>query len=429
MKRIISVVLILLLLTAALSLGAWAAGSSASLVGPATVRAGDTITLTFKVSGVNVFGASGTLQYDPDQLQLVGSKPLVSSPWLVEFNDNNFLAYDNNLDTPINSARDLFSVSFKVRSVDAGTQITVSYKDVKTSDGTADTDLGTVSYSVTVAPPLSTNNKLSQLTVSNATISPAFSPDITSYTAKVPFEVSKLEINAKAEDGKASVAVSSPSLVPNGTTNVTITVTAESGVKRTYTIAVSREQDPNYVASGNNDLSGIQVEGFLLSPVFDPATTGYLIWLPYEVDSVTVTGTAADSKASVRVEGGQGLLAGQDNVVKVICTAENGQEKVYTVIAKRAAAHDGSVDIPTVPPTEPPTEPPTQPPTTQPAPTTAPSTAPSTTQPPVAGPEEPASGVEAWVVVLVSVLSLLGGGAAGYLLSDKIGRIVRKMKK
>lgn len=85
-----------------------------------------------------------------------------------------------------------------------------------------------------------------------------------------------------------------------------------------------------------------------------------MIWLPYETESVSVTGTAADSKASVRVEGGTGLAAGQDNVIKVICIAENGTEKVYTIIAKRAAAHDGSTE-----PTQPsqPTQPnePTQP--------------------------------------------------------------------
>ena len=42
--------------------------------------------------------------------------------------------------------------------------------------------------------------------------------------------------------------------------------------------------------------------------------------------------------------GGDNLAAGQDNPVKVVCTAENGDKKEYTVIVKRAAAHDGTVE-------------------------------------------------------------------------------------
>ena len=191
---------------------------------------------------------------------------------------------------------------------------------------------------------MATNNNLASLTVSNATLSPAFSAETTAYTASVPFEVSKLNILAAAADGKAKVSVNSPTLTPNETTNVTVTVTAENGAKKTYTVAVTRGQDPNYVASNNNNLSGITVEGFLLSPVFTPENTQYVVWLPYETESIKIGGSAADSKASVTVEGGETLSAGQDNTVKVICTAENGDRKEYTVTVKRAAAHDGSVE-------------------------------------------------------------------------------------
>ena len=66
--------------------------------------------------------------------------------------------------------------------------------------------------------------------------------------------------------------------------------------------------------------------------------------MPYETTSVKIAGSAADSKASVEVMGGDNLAAGQDNPVKVVCTAENGEKKEYTVIVKRAAAYDGSVE-------------------------------------------------------------------------------------
>lgn len=406
MKKIVSrLATLILTMCLLLPFTASAASATASLSGPGTVRAGDSITLTFKLNGSNLSGASGTLSYDTNQLQLTGTKQKIASPWAVEFNGNNMVAYDNNLSAPINGGKDLFTVSFKVKNVAAGTKISVSYKDVKASDGSADANVGTVSYSATVAAPLSTNNALSSLTVSNATISPAFNANTTSYTADVPFSVSKLDVKAAAADSKAKVSVNSPTLTPDGTTNVTITVTAESGAKKTYTIKVHREKDPNYVASGNNALSEITVDGFLLSPVFNADVTQYVVWLPYETESVTISGKAADSKASVEIVGGDKLAAGQDNLVKVICTAENGDKKEYTVVVKRAAAHDGSVDEkPTTPTTE----------SSQPT-TTAPDDIPGSTQP-----DHVSGGIPWWVLLIVGVVCLGGGFAVGIVLKEKL---------
>ena len=403
MKRIISLAIALMLCVSLFAVTTFAASASASLTGPGTVRAGDTITLTFNLNGSGIFGASGTLSYDSSQLTLTGTSQKIGDGWAVEFNGNNFVAYDNNLAKPINSNTALFAATFKVGNVATGTAIKVSYTSVTASDGNADANIGTVSYSATIAAPMSTDNNLKSLTVSNATISPAFSAGTTNYTAEVPFEVSKLNVSATANDSKAKVSVNSPNLTPNGTTKVTVTVTAENGSTKTYTISVKRAQDPNYTASSNNDLSGITVDGFLLSPVFSAENTKYIIWLPYETETVTVKGTAADSKASVTVEGGSALKAGQDNEIKVICTAENGTQKIYTVIAKRAAAHDGSVD-----PTEPATEP-TEPsvPVTQP------------TEPQEPTEIEKSGGVSAGVVIIIAILCLAGGAAGGIFVDKK----------
>ncbi len=343
-KIILTLVVITILFATVFTMSVSAASASASLTGPGTVRAGDKITLSFNLNGSGIFGASGTLSYDSSQVTLTGTSQKIGSPWAVEFNGNNFVAYDNNLSNPINGNKTLFTATFTVKSVAAGTNIKISYTGVKASDGNADANVGTVTYSKTVAAPLSTNNNLASLTVSNATISPAFSAGTTKYTASVPFDISKINVSATAADGKAKVSVNIPNLTPNGTTNVTVTVTAENGAKKTYTISVKRAQDPNYQASNNNKLSGISIEGFLLSPAFNTDTTNYVVWLPYEITSIKIGGSAVDSKASVQVVGGENLAAGQDNTVKVICTAENGEKKEYTVIVKRAAAHDGSVD-------------------------------------------------------------------------------------
>ena len=183
------------------------AAGSATLTGPSTVRAGDTITLTFNVNGGNTEGLSGTLSYDSGQLTLSGTKQSIASPWAVEFSGNNMVAYDNDLTKPIKSNTKVFTVTFKVKSgLAEGTSIKVSFNDVRLSDGTNETNAGTISYSASIAAPLSGNCDLKSLMVSNATISPSFSAGTTDYTADVPYEVSKLNVNAVASRAEEFIA-------------------------------------------------------------------------------------------------------------------------------------------------------------------------------------------------------------------------------
>ncbi len=409
MKRIIGLILAMMLCISLLSVTANAADASATLTGPTTVRSGNSITLTFSVNGKDISGLQGKLVYDPEQVTLVSTKQVVESPWMVEFNDNTFIAYDNNLSDPINKSTNIFTVTFKVKQLSVGTKINISCSELVASEISSGENLADVTYSATISAALSTNNKLQDLKVSNATISPAFDPNVTEYTAEVPFSVSKLVISAVQAD-KADMKINNPTLTPGAETDVTITVTAESGAKRVYTIKVKRAQDPNYEAGSNNFLSGIQVEGFMLSPSFDKNVYEYVLWLPYEVEKLTVTGSPEDSKASVRVEGAESLIAGEDNEVKVICTAENGKEKVYTIIAKRASGHGGDVPPVTTTPVNPPipTDPITQP--TEPDltdPTTKPGTMPSTSKPSQSGGNDSQTSILLIILyVIIAVIAL-----------------------
>ncbi len=111
------------------------------------------------------------------------------------------------------------------------------------ADENTEAVIGTVSYAAVVTEGLSADNTLSGLTVSNASLCPAFSADITSYTAKVPFSVHKLELQAAAASERASLEFKNPDLMPNAVTNVVVTVTAEDGSQKMYVISVSREAE------------------------------------------------------------------------------------------------------------------------------------------------------------------------------------------
>ncbi len=321
--------------------------ANSSISGPSTVRAGNTITLTVKVSGSDLSGIELNVKYDKSQLSLTGYSNGLGSSWSNSYSDKNgsisIIAYDQNGDKPINSGT-VATLKFKVDSdLSTGETISVSLSGSASDPEGASAGNFSSSYSKKITAPLSSNADLSSLKVSNANISPSFNPDTTSYTANVGFEISKLSISADTEDSGAKVSISNNSLSVGSTTSVKITVTAANNNTKTYTIRVTRAQDPNYVPSDNNNLANLSVDDYQISPKFTTENLNYRVYLPYETSSIKVTPTLSDSKGSVIVANNQELEVGENNV-SVTVKAENGEQKIYTIIAERMPSLDGAVD-------------------------------------------------------------------------------------
>ncbi len=370
MRKIVMALLLIAVLLCMVP--AVSAAGSAYWGGPSEVRAGDTLVLTFYAGG-DIYGGSGSVSFNSELLTLQGYTPTIGGSWAVELNGNNFVFYDNSMKSPITGSAAIFRATFQVSaSAETGAEIWVSASGVTLSDGKQDIGMGTVTYSKTVAAPLSDNCNLASLTVTGATISPAFSSGTTNYSAKVPYSVSSIGVEAKAEDDGAKVSISNPTLTPGATTTVQITVTAENGTKKTYNIAVAREQDPNYVESSNNNLSSLAVENFMISPAFSPEVLQYYVWLPYETEKISLTAELEDKKAQYAMGTYEQLLPGKGTDISITVTAEDGTQKIYTVTAVRAPSHDQAKEYITgqrePEPTEPePTEPEPTEPTEQPA--------------------------------------------------------------
>lgn len=103
----------------------------------------------------------------------------------------------------------------------------------------------------TPAIPLSTNADLSGLSISGATLSPAFSAARTTYTASVATTVASVNVTATKSNAGASLTVkgsAATSAVAKAvalgaagtTTSIPVVVTAASGATKTYTITVTR---------------------------------------------------------------------------------------------------------------------------------------------------------------------------------------------
>lgn len=353
--------LIKLMLTLALTvlmlLPQRAEAASASLSGNSTIQAGSTVTLTLSVSGSNVMGVDATLSYDSNTLEFTNYDQKISG-WTMDYSNNKFVLYG--VSNPINSSTSVLSVTFRVKSgLSSGTALTAGFKGITVSDGTKDESVSDASWSGKVDAPLSSNCDLGSLSCSNATLSPAFSKNTTYYTTTVPYSVESLNLSYKPADGSAKASVSGNSLVV-GSNTVTITCTAPTGAKKTYTITVTREQDPNYKPSTDAALKELTLDVGTLSPAFSGAVTDYVAYVPYETRTATLTGAAKDEKALRVTESTMQLSKEGDNVMTVTCTAEDGTtSQTYTVHVYRMPKYEGIIPTmeiidPNIPP-EPPT--------------------------------------------------------------------------
>ena len=113
-------------------------------------------------------------------------------------------------------------------------------------------------------PPLGTDASFSSLSVTGATIDPAFSPSVTSYTATVPQSSSSVDVSATTNDGNATFTINggTNATVPLavGDNTITIVVTAEDGTtSRTYIVVVTRLNfaQEAYIKASNTDMDDV----------------------------------------------------------------------------------------------------------------------------------------------------------------------------
>lgn len=164
-------------------------------------------------------------------------------------------------------------------SVGGSRTITVSNKQSSSNSSSSSSNNSSSSSNTTTTqePEVkkSSEKNLSSLSVSEGTLSPKFSSGTTTYKVDLTSETESLTISAKAKDRKAKVSGTGKKELKIGENNFTVTVTAEDGSKKTYTISVYVTEKPTqFVKLGNqnlgilNDLSKTDVpKGFEKSTI------------------------------------------------------------------------------------------------------------------------------------------------------------------
>ncbi len=176
------------------------------------------------------------------------------------------------------------------------------------------------------------NNYLSSLSVSEGTLSPTFNKNTTSYTV-TNVNSSTINISAKAEASTASISGVGEKTLKYGANDFTITVTAENGIKKTYSIKIYRSDNRDKT----NTLSSLSVEGYTISPKFDKDTTTYTLKVKTDVTSIKVNASLESNKSSfVKNYGPRTVnLSLGENIIQIQVISEAEGVKKYTIKVTR----------------------------------------------------------------------------------------------
>lgn len=193
--------------------------------------------------------------------------------------------------------------------------------------------------------PKSDVASLSSLTVSQGTLTPAFSSDVTEYNVQVRDTINSIRLSAQAESNGTVSGLGAKTL-SMGDNKFEITVTSEDGSNtKTYTINVLRGE----IAEPSAYLKSLEINniGIELSPAFDAKNNKYTVTVGEEIDSLTFKYDTEDPLAKVVIEGNENFLVGE-NLVKIKVTSsaeEKPEEQIYeiTVIKEIEDSEEESV--------------------------------------------------------------------------------------
>lgn len=168
----------------------------------------------------------------------------------------------------------------------------------------------------------SSNALLKSLVIGETNIS--FSQSVFNYETNVEYDTDKITIEAVAADSKSKVTIPTNLDLTVGRNEFLVTVTAEDGSTKVYTIIVNRKEE-GIIISNNNNLASLEIVDHNIN--FNKDTYDYEITT--NLDSLEIKASAEEEKAKIEIVGNENLENGSKIIVRV--TAEDGSTKEYNI--------------------------------------------------------------------------------------------------
>ena len=195
------------------------------------------------------------------------------------------------------------------------------------------TKTATKSASSSTTSTKSRNAYLSKLQINQEGLTPNFNKNKTSYAVTVGENVNDLKVTAVAEDSKSKVAISGNTGLKNGDNKVYITVTAQDGTKKVYTITVTKTGDAN---KSNSYLQNLIVENATLSPEFSKEIFEYDCGtVGKSVETLKILAFGENENVKIDITGNDKLSEGDNKIIVKVTSEDGTTTKEYVITVKK----------------------------------------------------------------------------------------------
>lgn len=368
MKKIITSFIAILLILGTFNIVK--AADSISLSGPSTAKVGDTVTITIKSNGL-----TGNVILSAKNATLS-----VSEIW-VEKDSNTFTATITGTPVTISASGELSNSNYDDAKYNANPiTITATEPTPSTPDSGSDSNAGSSSGSNTgsnnntgssgssggssstetryptetkpqttkTEQPKSSNNYLSGLSVGTGTLTPEFYRETYEYTVEFDdtvnlYDLKEIEVSATTEDDRATVEGAGTIQLNDGENNITLTVKAENGSERTYTVKVVKPMpvEQSDLRLKTLVLNGINTNGEYqtINIEFNPETFEYNVTVPNDITALSINPTTENEDILIETTGGDNLNEGNNRIIIMLTSPSDENVKTtYTINVERQAA-------------------------------------------------------------------------------------------
>ena len=246
MKKI-KVILISLFCLLVIPKTVFAASGKINVSGTSTVVVGNNVTVTVTLSSSTLIGSwEMSLNYDKNYLQLRSAT-----------SESNGIRMAASTATGVKSKS--YTFTFKTlkkgsTSVSVGGYLAYAYADLSEISLSSNSKKINIITQAELEASYSKNNNLASLGVEGFTLTPEFNANTLEYSVTVPEDTKNVNITGTVQDKKASITGVGVQQVNQGNNKFLVTVKAENGSEKTYTINVEvKDENPiNVTINGKN---------------------------------------------------------------------------------------------------------------------------------------------------------------------------------
>lgn len=252
--RKIKVILISLFCLLVIPKTVFAASGKINVSGTSTVVVGNNVTVTVTLSSSTLIGSwEMSLNYDKNYLQLRSAT-----------SESNGIRMAASTATGVKSKS--YTFTFKTlkkgsTSVSIGGYLAYAYADLSEISLSSNSKKINIITQAELEASYSKNNNLASLGVEGFTLTPEFNANTLEYSVTVPEDTKNVNITGTVQDKKASITGVGVQQVNQGNNKFLVTVKAENGSEKTYTINVDvKDENPIEVTVGDKKYTVVKIK-------------------------------------------------------------------------------------------------------------------------------------------------------------------------